>query len=56
MGTKKGRIYNKGAPFKGAPQRFGGAVAPNCPPPSIRHWKHGYDSQDTKNTSKKALQ
>jgi len=36
MGTKKGRIYGKGAPFKGAPQRFGGTVAPNCPP-WIRH-------------------
>jgi len=24
MGTKKGRIYGKGAPFKGVPQRFGG--------------------------------
>jgi len=33
MGTKKGRIYGKGAP-----QTFGGAVAPNCPPPWIRHW------------------
>jgi len=33
MGTKKGRIYDKGAPFKGAPQRFRRAVAPNCPPP-----------------------
>jgi len=32
MGTKKGCIYGKGAPFKGAPQTFGGAVAPNCPP------------------------
>jgi len=29
---KKGRIYGKGAPFKGAPQRFGGVVAPNRPP------------------------
>jgi len=24
MGTKKGRIFGKGAPFKGAPQGFGG--------------------------------
>jgi len=31
MGTKKGRIYGKGAPFKGAPQRFGGEVAPDFP-------------------------
>jgi len=31
MGTKKGRIYGKGTPLKGPPQRFGGAVAPNCP-------------------------
>jgi len=37
MGTKKGRTCGKGAPFKGAPQRFGWAVAPNCPA-SIRHW------------------
>ena len=38
MGTKKGRIYNKGAPFKEAPQRFRwGAVAPSCPP-WITHW------------------
>jgi len=36
MGTKKGRIYGKGAPFKGVPQRFGVAVAPNGPP-RIRH-------------------
>jgi len=34
MGTKKGSIYGKGAPFKGAPQRFRGAVAPSCPPGS----------------------
>jgi len=31
MGTKNGRIYGKEAPFKGAPQAVGGAVAPNCP-------------------------
>jgi len=31
MGTKKERIYGKGAPFKGAPQRFGREVASNCP-------------------------
>ena len=37
MGTKKGRIYGKGASFKGAPQTFGGSVAPHCPP-WIRHW------------------
>jgi len=24
MGTKKGRIYGEGAPFKGAPQTFAG--------------------------------
>jgi len=36
MGTKIGRIYGKGAPFKGAPQRFEGAVAINRPP-WIRH-------------------
>jgi len=34
MGTKKGRIYGKGAPFKGAPQSFGGEVASNCLPGS----------------------
>jgi len=33
MGTKKGRIYGKRAPFKGASQVFfGGAVAQNSPP------------------------
>jgi len=37
MGTKTGRIYGKEAPFKGAPQTFGGAVAPNCTSPWIRH-------------------
>ena len=37
MDTKKGRMYGKETPFNGAPQRFGGAVAPNCPP-WIRHW------------------
>jgi len=31
MGTKKVRIYGKGAPFKGAPQRFGGSC-PKLPP------------------------
>jgi len=31
IGTKKGRIYIKGAPFNEAPQTFGGEVAPNCP-------------------------
>jgi len=31
MGTKKGRIYGKGAPFKGAPQTFRGAVAQTAP-------------------------
>jgi len=31
MGTKKGRIYGKGAPLKGAPQLFGGAVAQTAP-------------------------
>jgi len=29
MGTKNGSIYGKGAPFKGAPQRFGGGGS--CP-------------------------
>jgi len=38
VGTKKERIYGKGAPFKEAPQAFGGEVAPNCPPPWIHHW------------------
>jgi len=33
MGTKKGRIYGKGAPFKGEPQKFGGEVVQNCRPP-----------------------
>jgi len=28
MGTKKGRIYGKGAPFKGAPQKFWGDSCP----------------------------
>jgi len=37
MGTKEGRIYGKGAPFKGAPQRFGGQL-PQTAPPWIRHW------------------
>jgi len=31
MGTKKGRIYGKGAPFKGAPQRFGGQLPQTAP-------------------------
>jgi len=31
MGTKKACIYDKGAPLNGTAQRFGGAVAPNCP-------------------------
>jgi len=37
MGTKKGRIYGKGAP-----QRFAGAVAPNCPPldPPLKVWEY----------------
>ena len=34
MVAKKVRIYGKSAPFKGAPQRFEGAVAPNSPPGS----------------------
>jgi len=33
MGIKKGRIYGKGAPFKGAQQRFGGSC-PKLPPGS----------------------
>jgi len=37
MGTKKGRIYDKVAPFKGAPQRFGGKL-PQTAPPRILHW------------------
>jgi len=40
MGTKKGRIYDKEAPFKGVPQRFGWAVAPNCPPGSATAHTH----------------
>jgi len=32
MGTKKGRIYGKGAPFKGSPQEFGGRSCPKRPP------------------------
>jgi len=32
MGTKKGRIYGKGAPFKGAPQRFVGGQLPQTSP------------------------
>jgi len=31
MGTIKGRIYGKGAPFKGAPQSFGDS-SPKLPP------------------------
>jgi len=34
MGTKKERIYGQGAPFKGVPQRFGGAVALTALPES----------------------
>jgi len=36
MGTKKGGIYGKGAPFKG---HYRGLVGSNCPklPPWIRH-------------------
>jgi len=41
MGTKEGRIYGKGAPFKGAPQRFGGQL-PQTAPPWIRHWMWVY--------------
>jgi len=37
MGTKKGRIYVKEAPFKGTPQTFGEAVAANCPTTWILH-------------------
>jgi len=33
MSTKKGRIYGKGAPFKGPPQAFGGGSCPKLPPP-----------------------
>jgi len=32
MGTKKGRIYGKGAPFKLAPQSFGGQFPQTAPP------------------------
>jgi len=32
MGTKKGRIYGKGAPFKGAPQAFRVCSCPKLPP------------------------
>jgi len=36
MGTKKGRIYGKEAPFhRGFGRR---AVAPNCPPGSATAW------------------
>jgi len=44
MGTKKDRIYGKGAPFKGGAQRFGGAVAPNFPPhcTSLHYFKLYY--------------
>jgi len=34
IGTKKGRIYGKEAPFNGALQTFGGSVAPILPPGS----------------------
>jgi len=37
MGTKKWRFYGKGAPFKRAPQEFGGGSCPKHPP-WIRHW------------------
>jgi len=33
MGTKQERIYGKGAPFKGAPQRFPGGSCPKLIPP-----------------------
>jgi len=36
MDTKTRRIYGKGAPFEGAPQRFGGKLpqtAPSLDPP-----------------------
>ena len=33
MGNKKERIYGKGAPFKGAPQKFGGQLLQTAPPP-----------------------
>jgi len=32
--TKKGRIYGKGAPFKGAPQMGGGQFPQTAPPRS----------------------
>jgi len=39
MGTKKGRIYGKGAPFKGAPQAFGGQLPQTAPPLDLPpHW------------------
>jgi len=38
IGTKKGRIYGKELPFKGAPQRFRVRNCPKLPPPRIRHW------------------
>jgi len=34
MGNKKKRIYGKEAPFKGAPQRFGGQLLQTPPPGS----------------------
>jgi len=39
MGTKNRRIYGKGAPFKGAPQRFGGGSCPKPPSGSTTLWK-----------------
>jgi len=36
MGTKKARIYGKGAPLNGTAQRFGGGRCPKLPPLWIR--------------------
>jgi len=43
MGTKKGRIYDKGAPINGHTDVWRGAVAPNCssldpPLPSVYNY------------------
>jgi len=55
MGTKKGRIYGKGAPFKGVPQTFEGEVAPNCPPGSATDFlscKEKWTRKDAGNVTK----
>jgi len=42
MGTKKGCIYDKGAPFKGAPQRFEGGSLEQLDPPLNANHQHNY--------------